>query len=106
MLKAARERTVRETRNAKRPSTSEPQCTAASDEKNLSTASKNERNESPTASGRATAPTLRAAHARQAQDGTKGLVRPGPVLVDQLRPRRFDDGSQHQAHEDRVVELA
>src|SRR3954468_21377031 len=106
MLKAARDRIVRYTRNASSPRISEPQGTAASDEKNLSTASKNERNESPTPSGRAMAPTLRAARAREAKDGAKRLVRSRPVLVDQLRPGRPHHRPEHQGDQNRVVEMA
>src|SRR3954468_16106033 len=100
MLKAARDRIVRYTRNASSPRTSEPQCTAASDEKNLSTASKNERNESPTPSGRAMAPTLRAARAREAKHGAQRLVRSRPVLVDELGARGADDRPQHEGNQD------
>src|SRR3954467_10582504 len=93
-------------RNASRAITSEPQWTAASDEKNLSTASKNERNESPAASGRAMAPTLRGVRAGQPQDGAKGLVGSRPVLVNQLWARRLHHRAERQADQNRVVELA
>src|SRR3954462_15890520 len=105
MLKAARDRIVRDTRKASSPRISEPQWTAAREEKNLSTASKNERNESPTPSGRAMAPSLRAARAREAKDGAKRLVRSRPVLVDQVRPGRPAHGSDHQGDQNCVVEL-
>src|SRR3954447_10488090 len=79
---------------------SEPRCTAASDEKNLSIASKNERNESPTASGECTWVRLCGGHA---QDYGERGRRPAPVFDDQVPPR---EQAQDESDEDRVVELA
>src|SRR3954451_16522939 len=79
--------------------TSEPRCTAASDEKNLSIASKNERNESPTASGQCTWLRLCGRHAQHYGERSR---RPAPVLDDQVPPRQ---PAQHERDEDRVVQL-
>src|SRR3954471_15249002 len=80
--------------------TSEPRCTAASDEKNLSIASKNERNESPTASGECTWIRLCGGHAEHY--GERGR-RAAPVLDNEVPPR---EQAQHERDQDRVVELA
>src|SRR3954468_21304243 len=83
-----------------------PQCTAASELKNLSTASKNERNESPTASGMVTPSTLIRARAREAEQHAERLRRARPQLVHDRRADVAEERSQRQDDQDRVVELA
>src|SRR4051794_33742581 len=102
MLNEARALIVRYVKNAARAITSEPRCTAASDEKNWSIASKKERNESPTASVERTTIRLCGGHA---QHYGKRRVRAAPVARHELAIAA-DDPAQHQRHEDRVVELA
>src|SRR3954447_19233950 len=79
--------------------TSEPRCTAASDEKNWSIASKNERNESPTASWECTWLRLCGRHAQHYGERSR---RAAPVLDDEVPLR---EQAQDKRDEDRVVEL-
>src|SRR3954447_160558 len=87
-------------KNAVSAITSEPRCTAASDEKNLSIASKNERNESPTASGECTRIRLCGRHAQHYGERRR---RAAPVLGHQVAPR---EQAQDESGDDHVVELA
>src|SRR5215218_2039757 len=75
MLNDARERSVRYTVKKTSASSREPSRSEATFEKNSSTASKNERKESPRLAGATTALTVGAPHARRIELGGNG--RPG-----------------------------
>src|SRR3954453_21070328 len=102
MLNEARARMLRERKNAVSAITSEPRCTAASDEKNLSIASKNERNESPTASCECTSLRLCGRHA---QHYGKRARRAAPWLFHELAVAGHDP-AEHDRDHDRVIQLA
>src|SRR4051794_22058450 len=106
MLEEARARRVRETKNAPRAVTSGPHSTHPHDLKKLSSAAEKERNESPTASGGLTGPTLRRGRPGETKHDVQRLVRSGPVLADDLRARSARERAQREGEQDGVVELA